>query len=463
VYGFLEYIQKRVYKITAQVKMSRKKISHQDITGDRGIALIHLTVGEMGFVWNPTGLESGIDGYIEIRNAVTGEMTNFVIQVQSKATEKNFQAETENGFDYYCNARDIDYWLGGNAPVILVRSRPSSNEAYWISVKDYFGDLSKRAAKKIHFDKNKDRFDANCRDALIELAKPSKTGIYLPPLPITEKLISNLLPVLSFGEKIYIAETNFRSSRTLWEKLRGLVKGVDKEWILNNKQIMSFHDLNEFPWNEVCQGSAEEFDTEEWAYSDELDKRNTFVHLLNLALSQKLMPQVRFEKKFGHYYFVATPNLTPKELGYKSLVQNTSRIVFQGYQKKKDPTQVSYYRHSAFFGQFHFFENNWYLEITRTYHFTRDGYNASIFREDQLTGIKQLERNPAVLGQVVMWAEHLKEKPDLFNRPYPFLVFGSLVQFEIEAGFEDNAWLKREEKEEVDTVTSAQNQLFLFE
>jgi hypothetical protein len=443
--------------------MSFKKISHQDITGDRGIALIHSIVSGLGFIWNPTGLEAGIDGYIEIRDNVTGEMTNFIIQVQSKATDKDFQAETSDGFDYYCDSRDIDYWLGGNAPVILVRSRPASNEAYWVSVKDYFSDLSKRATKKIHFNKKKDRFDLNCRDALIEFAKPSDRGIYLAPLPKTEKLVSNLLPVLSFGEKIYIAETKYRSPKTLWEKLHGISKDVSNEWILNNKQIMSFHDLNEFPWSEICQGSAEEFDAEEWAYSDELDRRSDFVHLLNLALSQKLSPEVRFDKKFGYYYFVATKNLFAKELGYKSLIQNTSRVVFQGYKKKKDPTQISHYRHSAFFGQFYFLENNWYLEITPTYHFTWDGYKPSIFREDQLKGIKQLERNPAVLGQVVMWAEYLKEKPDLFTKLYPFLTFGSLVQFEIQAGFDDKTWLKKEEKEEVDTATLVENQPLLFE
>ena len=443
--------------------MSPKKISQRDITGDRGIALIHSIVGEIGFVWNPTGLEAGIDGYIEIRDAVTGEMTNFIIQVQSKATDKDFQAETEDGFDYYCDARDVDYWLGGNAPVVLVRSRPSSNEAYWVSVKDYFNDLSKRATNKVHFDKNKDRFDANCRDALIDLAKPSDAGIYLAPLPKTEKLISNLLLVSSFGEKIYIAETKYRSPKTLWEKLRGLAKDVSNEWILNNKQILSFHDLNEFPWSEICQGSSEEFDADEWAYSDELEKRNDFVRLLNLALSQKLSPDVRFDKKFGYYYFVATKNLSSRELGYKSLVQHTSRMVFQGYKKKKDPTQISHYRHSAFFGQFYNFDNKWYLEISPTYHFTWDGYKPSIFREDQLKGIKQLERNPAVLGQVVMWAEHLKEKPDLFKKPYPFLTFGSLVQFEIQAGFDDKTWLKKEEKEEADTATLVENQPLLFE
>lgn len=443
--------------------MPPKKIDQRDITGDRGIALIHSIVGEMGFVWNPTGIEAGIDGYIEIRDVVTGEMTNFVIQVQSKATDKEFQAETADGFDYYCEARDIDYWMGGNAPVVFVRSRPSTNEAYWVSIKDYFKDISRRATKKIHFDKTKDRFDAKCRDNLVELAKPSNSGIYLAPLPKTEKLVSNLLPVSSFGEKIYIAETKYRSPKTLWDKLHGLVKVPDNEWALNNKQIISFHDLNEFPWSEICLGAAEEFDTEEWAHSTELEKRNTFVQLLNLALSQKLSPEVRFEKKFGYYFFIATKNLTPKDLNYRSLVQNTSRFVFQGYKKKKDPAQISHYRHSAFFGQFHYFDRKWYLEVSPTYHFTWDGYKPFLFREDQLTGIKQLERNSAVLGQVVMWAEYLKEKPDLFSKPYPFLQFGSLVQFEIQAGFDDKIWLKKEEREESDTVTLPENQPLLFE
>lgn len=443
--------------------MSPKKISPQDITGDRGVALIHLIVGEMGFVWNPTGLEAGIDGYIEIRDSKTGEMTNFIIQVQSKATDKDFQAETDEGFDYYCESRDIDYWLGGNAPVILVRARPSTNEAYWVSVKDYFKDLAKRASKKVHFDKNKDRFDASCRDALIELAKPRDSGIYLNPLPKSEILVSNLLPVQSFGDKIYIAETKYRSAKTLWEKLRRLVKDPSNEWILNNKQIISFHDLNEFPWNQICLGTAEEFDTDEWAYSNETDKRNIFVQLLNLALSQKLSPDVRFDKKFGYYYFSATKNLKAKELRYKSLSQNTSRVVFQGYKNKKDPSKISHYRHSAFFGQFLCLNNNWYLEISPTYHFTWDGYKPSLFREDQLTGIKQLERNAAVLGQVVMWADYLRDKPDMFSKPYPFLTFASLVQLEIQAGFDDNIWLKKEEKEDAETSTLPENQPLLFE
>lgn len=444
--------------------MSPKKISHQDITGDRGIALIHSIVGKMGFVWTPTGLEAGIDGLIEIRDVTTGEMTNLIIQVQSKATTVDFTSETLEGFDYYCRSEDLDYWLGGNAPVILICSRPATEEAYWVSIKDYFKDLIKRNSNKIHFDKNKNKFDSNARGALIDIAKPKDSGFYLSPLPKTEKLISNLLPVKSFGEKIYIAETKYRNPKSIWEELKKITKTeIGCEWLLKNKQIMSFQDLNEFPWNKICASEAEKFDSSEWAEADDIERKNDFISLLKSSLKQKLSPNVRYHQEFEYYYFTATKNLKPKELKYKSLVQQTRRVVFQAYHKAKDPSKINYYRHSAFLGQFLRYNKIWYLEIMPTYHFTSDGYRTFLFREDQLSGIKRLERNPAVLGQLVMWAEYLQDKPDLFNKPYLFLQFGELERLNIQAGLDDNSWLKKEEDEEVQTVQLPDNSLPLFE
>ena len=136
-----------------------KKILQTDIVGQQGINLIESECLKMGFLWHPTGLEAGIDGYIEIRNASTGEVTNCIIQVQSKATEQPFEGETESTLEYRCSEKDLEYWLAGNAPVILIRSRPKTNEAYWVSLKDRFKDLSVRKHRKVVFDKSADRFD----------------------------------------------------------------------------------------------------------------------------------------------------------------------------------------------------------------------------------------------------------------------------------------------------------------
>src|SRR6185436_1299252 len=113
--------------------------------------LIERIVLEMGFVWNPTHFEAGIDGIIEIRDAAEEDATNFIIQVQSKATEQSFVADNGKTFEFVCDERDLEYWLKGNCPVILVRSNVVSNEAYWISVKDYFKDQAKRKSRKVVF------------------------------------------------------------------------------------------------------------------------------------------------------------------------------------------------------------------------------------------------------------------------------------------------------------------------
>ena len=128
-----------------------KKVTSQSIIGQRGVNLIERIVLEMEYVWRATSIfDVGIDGDIEIRDPVTGEMTNTIIKVQAKATTNPFQAETDNSFEYNCRQNDLDYWLRGNVPVILVVCRPNTNEAYWVSIRDYFSDLAVQKTRKIH-------------------------------------------------------------------------------------------------------------------------------------------------------------------------------------------------------------------------------------------------------------------------------------------------------------------------
>jgi hypothetical protein len=345
-----------------------------------------------------------------------------------------------------------------------VRSRPSSNEAYWVSVKDYFKDLPDRKTNKIHFDKTKDRFDPSRRSDLIELARPRDSGIYLPTPPKKEMLYSNLLEVSRFAEHIYIAETDFREAKTLWKKLRELQADIGGEWVLKDRRIMTFYNLEEYPWRELCdQGTVEPFDSTEWAYSDDMDRTRDFTRLLNLCLRQKLNPDMRYDKWLGYYFFSPTKDLSVRQISYRSRAHKTTRIVFQGYPSKKKPSRTAYYRHSAFSGRFVRFAEQWYLEITPTYHFTWNGRDYLSYREDLLQGIKRLERNNAVLGQVIMWAEYLQEEENLFVQPYKFLTFGSLHAYEVEAGLDDDFWLGREEAEEAEAVRSSLETFPLFD
>ena len=137
--------------------------------------------------------------------------------------------ETESTLEFRCSAKDLDYWLAGNAPVILVRCRPRTNEAYWVSLKHYFSDSALRKSAKIVFDKTRDRFDRTAKTALQRLAIPADSGLYLGTHPKYEVVYSNLLALASFPEYYYVAATAYRTPPELFATLRELTRNVDGE------------------------------------------------------------------------------------------------------------------------------------------------------------------------------------------------------------------------------------------
>ena len=438
----------------------RKKITSQSIIGQLGANLIEQIVLKMGYVWRATSIfDVGIDGEIEIRDPMTGEMTNTIVKVQAKATTKRFQAETDNSFEYHCAPKDLDYWLQGNVPIILVVCRPDTNEAYWISIRDYFSDLAAQKTRKIRFDKQRNCFDASCASTLKQLALSKDSGIYFAPLQKTETLYSNLLQVISFAPKIYVAATNYRKAGAIWEKFNSMEVKVGPEWLLIDKQIVSFHDLKEPPFNTICDlGTCESFDTREWADSQDEDTKHQFVWLLNKCLKEKTwLLRLRFDKYREYYYFPATKRLKTRKMWYQSHQNWVSREVFKQYGKKTDPSQRAYCRHSAFEGQFLRLGDGWHLEITPTYHFTSDGYTEDKFRTERLQGIKRLDRNPAVLSQLFMWVDYLSQSTQgLFSSEYSFLRFGQLATVDTNTSLPDDVWYNAEEEK-------TNNQLELFD
>ncbi len=241
---------------------------------------------------------------------------------------------------------------------------------------------------------------------------------------------------------------------------------VGPEWLLIDKQIVSFHDLKEPPFNTICDlGTCESFDVREWADSQDEDTKHQFVWLLNKCLKEKTwLLRLRFDKHHGYYYFPATKDLNTRKVWYQSHQNRVSREVFKQYSKKSNPSQRAYCRHSAFEGQFLRLEDGWYLEITPTYHFTSNGYTEDKFRAERLQGIKRLDRNPAVLGQLLMWADYLSQSTQgVFSLEYPFLRFGQLATVDINASLPDDLWNNVEEEDEAENLGETDNQLELFD
>ena len=426
-----------------------KRILATGILGQRGINLIEGVVLKMGFVWYSTGgLEAGVDGFIEIREPHTGVVTNSVLQVQSRATSSRFTAETDSSFEYVCEQRDLDYWLSGNVPLILVVSRPEAQEAYWVSIKDYFKDPAVRRGRRIVFDKGADRFTPDCAARLAAIAASRDSGLYFEPPPAAETLYSNLLSVEYVTPSLWVANTPYRSAGQIYTDAKRFDVRLTSEWFLHDANIFSFHDLNEPPWNRFCEGgTAESFDVSEWENSDDPERRKQFVRLLNCALREKAYQlSMLYSRDLDLYYFRATRGLRTRTVTYHRLAKGR-RTVFKQYRKKTDPKQIGYYRHSAFEGRFLSVDAKWFLEITPTYYYTTDGHAIHPYHEEYLSGIKRLERNSAVLGQVMLFADHLTRPPDMYTTEYPFLKFGALATFDVGVGINDRLWLPAEEEQ----------------
>jgi hypothetical protein len=428
-----------------------KILSQQTLLGQQGINLIERRVQEMGYWWYPsTVAEVGIDGYLEIRDGQTGRMTNLTLKVQSKATERPWSHERDNSFDYICEEEDLQYWLAGDAQVILVMSRPSKEEAYWVSVKDYFkANPEDRTVRRISVIKDASRFDRSAAASLLRLAAPRDAGTYLSPRPKTERLFSNLLSIAHYAKDLHIAQTDIRDFKDLWAKANDLGIEIGPEWSLSDGNLLSFHDLSRHPWNHFCDvGTHETFDTSEWADSDDPNRQRQFVRLLNQALKERLKEwNIRKRKDDDMYYFVAPQPFRTRRVDFSGSVAEQFRTVVKRYPSGK----TSYIRHMAFGGYFKNLANAWYLEITPSYIFTTDGFWPSKYEAELLQGIKLLEHNDAILVQVHLWTDILTRKADLVHAEYPFLSFSELLSFSLPFGINDKEWLSHEDLDVAET------------
>ena len=222
-----------------------KRIGRSDIIGQRGMAHIEGVVLSMGFMFYPTGgVEAGIDGFIELRDEVTGAVGNLLLQVQGKATERQrLQAETDESFEFSCSEDDISYWMQGTAPVLFIVVLPEKNVAFWKSIKAWFCDPDHLKSRKIIFDKKVDLFTKDAKSAVMAVALTTVPGAIAPSVRIHEDLLVNLVGI-SFARTIYWAPTNHSTDKSFGAALRELSPKAGAEWIIRGKAVLSFHNLD---------------------------------------------------------------------------------------------------------------------------------------------------------------------------------------------------------------------------
>ena len=427
--------------------------------------MIERTCLKMHCTWNPTGaVDVGIDGFIEMFDRRTGDALGKHLAVQSKAVSA-LANDTGETFDFSCDPRDIAYWRQGNMPVLLIVSQPRTNEQYWVSVKDYFDDPEHESTSTVRFHKMRDRFSEASYGDLLRIGRDESAGLYLGPVPKRETLISNLLPLTSFPRRIWVGESRFGEVRQILPILRNASRRVGNDWILRGGSVISFQNLQEYPWSNICDlGTCEDFEAEEWSDSDDADRQRHFVELLRRALESQLYPAVRYRRDRDCYLFACDLKNAPLEIRYQSLAkQSTVQVVHKYQRTNAEGEDYVWLRHLAFRSRFKHFDGQWYLEVTPTYVFTWDGERLYHFHEESLSGIKQIERNRAVLSGLLLWADYLGgDSSDLFSEPKA-LRFGPPRRVELPVGIDDEGWrAKGPEDRDAEDAEDAEDLLSLL-
>lgn len=430
--------------------MAQKTISETAIAGQAGVCLVEGLLLSVGFVWHATtgSVEAGLDGFIELREPQSGRATNTIVTAQVKSTKGQWPGETDAGFHFVCDERDLTYWLGGNTSTVLFVARPHTDEVYWKALQPYFAEPGRRAARRVEFDKLADRLTAASGPALARLAS-ARVGAMFQPRARPERLITNLVPVMFDATQVWSAPAKYATGALASAALQQREMWLPTPWYIKGGRVFSFHDFSAPEWCIIAEPGARAWDPlAEWADSDDAERQRDFARLLNLALGARLRPHVHSYREKGRnmYAFKASKDLSAYKMPYQGRLRNSSLTVF-GPHGMRDDGRPWYCRAHAFEGRFHRLDGAWHLEIVPTYRFTTDGRAPDPRADEHMSGIKRLDGHQAVAGQLRMWADILQDEPVLLVRPQRFIRFGSLVEVEVGAGIDEAAWTARDEDE----------------
>lgn len=423
-----------------------KTITDPQIIGRLGEEIVSARAHAMGFVFSHHGpLEAGIDGFLEIRDPANGQVTGQFVAVQVKTkADGTYAAETEAGFDYTMRSDDVAYWRGTNVPVIVVLVRLDDRTAYWKSVDASGG------GRRLRIDKARDSFDEAAGDAIATLSVHREGfGVYFPPLNHGETAHLNLLK-MRFPATAYVAFSPHKTGRqALWALLESEERPPD-DWVVRGGQFMSFRDPCCGPLADIVDlGTVEPIDSDELAFPDEVADEYAFIDLLRRTVATQLEGTLSFDRQRRVFYFPTQPPEVERTYYYESLKRHTTAKVVRAY-RRGDVTK--YVRHHAFEPRFWRVEDEWFMSVTPTFHFTWDGFRPDKFASSRLAGKKQREFNSALSGQLAMWRYLLvdhpdKNAPDMFypdNVPEPLVTFEASKPLQMERAVPETIWREAE-------------------
>ena len=426
-----------------------KTVTDNQLNGELGETLVKAAVLRLGHVFEGRGrLETGIDGTIEFRDPATRRMTGKTVAVQVKTTVGgSYVRESEAAFEYLLRNADLEYWRGSNLPVVILLLRQADDSLFW---KDVTAGASGEE-RRLAFDKSIDRLDAASMDRMAMLAvERGRLGSFVPPMRTGEPAHLNLMRI-TMPDKIFVAESPFKSGR---DAISTLLKAEGRhfDWVIRGRRFVSFRDPRKTPLESIVEpDTVEAVETSYVADSDDADDEVVMIELLRRTTDDQFSADLAYDREARAFHFRAPKPLQPKDYRYRSLKEMTSATVVQLYPDRKKKDCLNNVRHHAFVPRFERIGPDWYVSISPTFFYSEDGSRPHRFASTLLANKKRLDRNGSVRGQTFLWRYFLSSREQgaeqgaflfEFEPPKGTLGFVPLEPIPMETSVPEDAWVK---------------------
>ena len=252
----------------------------------------------------------------------------------------------------------------------------------------------------------------------------------------SETLTTNLLKIERFAPMIHWAEAAVSDRGEAWAAM-GDNGSFDGGFILSAGNVYSLSPLTG-ALGPLCRTEPKSFPTSEWDESEDAETRRRFVQLLNFTLRAIHYRELKFHLDKHYVFHVASPNAEPRKLKFG---KGGGRTVFSIYRDTEN--KITYCRHYAAYLTFKRFEDQWYLEINPTYHYTSDGEHDSYYSAEKLSKMKRWSamRGLRVFHPLGRLATEGQKETSCSRAVTNGSSFGQLATVTVDASIDERAWI----------------------
>jgi hypothetical protein len=175
---------------------------------------------------------------------------------------------------------------------------------------------------------------------------------------------------------------------------------VPEDFEVHTNQVVSFHDPSAHdsllrPY--VDAGTLTPITPKGYyAAVDDDDQLNVFKSLLRRAFQRQMRQERIHWQEEKHLFFYGPVQKFDERMVLWKEERAAMRTVFQKKMKKNKPDEILTCKHLAFYVDFHLIEDAWYMAITPTWYFSRDGYRPDGFSAKRISWLKAQENDQQV-------------------------------------------------------------------